>query len=256
LTPEHIWIAGRIPCLHWSGTVPTAAVIYMSGGGGRKEDVEPWIAELMTASAVDLYAIDMPGHGERQSPDAVRVEKPSPRDFLNLTEEVIEDLTVVTHYIREDDGIGTGKIGLRAISLSASCALAAIAAGVSIDACLSICGAGDHAGTAAYRAQRDGLSPSEVQQAMKDSIHRLVELQPLGKSDAFEHCSIFMVHGAHDQLVPLEHHHALFDALTPYYTDRPHDCMFLAHAGKHGIHRPIEEIGWTWLLDQVKGQTS
>jgi predicted esterase len=84
-------------------------------------------------------------------------------------------------------------------------------------------------------------------------MHRLVALQPLGKSDAFASCSIFMVHGAHDQLVPLEHQRALFDALIPYYIDRPQDCIFLAHAGKHGIRRPIEEIGWTWLLDQLKG---
>jgi predicted esterase len=86
---------------------------------------------------------------------------------------------------------------------------------------------------------------------MLDSIQRLVDLQPLGKATAFAGSAVFMVHGAHDHSIPLEHHRALFDALTPYFMDRPHACMFLAHAGKHGIRRSIEEMGWSWLLEQV-----
>jgi alpha-beta hydrolase superfamily lysophospholipase len=128
-------------------------VIYTSGGGGRKEDVEPWILERLTDSGVDLYAIDLPGHGERPPPEPPRIDTTSPAEFLNVVQEVIADLDLVTRYIRQDGGIGVGKIGLRAISVGASCALAAIAAGVSINACLSICGTGDFAVTAAHRLQ-------------------------------------------------------------------------------------------------------
>jgi hypothetical protein len=252
--PEHFWIADRVPCLHWRGSASSrqSAVIYMSGGGGAKEDVAPWIVEQVTAAGINLYSIDLPSHGERRPVDGTELQSPSLEAFLDLIEETIEDLRVVTRYVREDAGIGDGRICIRAISLSASFALAAIAAGIRIDACLSICGSGDLAGTAAFRRQRDGLSPAEVQRELIEHMERLLRIQPLGKTVGFARCSVLMIHGAADQLVPLEHHRALFDTLAPFYIDRPQDCLFLAHAGKHGIRPPIEQIGWTWLIDQLR----
>ena len=97
-----------------------------------------------------------------------------------------------------------------------------------------------------------GLPPDEIELEVRSTAARLAALDPIRNAPAFKQCALMMIHGVHDQSVPLDSHRILHDALAPYFIDHPEDLLFLTHAGKHGIRRPIEEMGWTWLIERLR----
>jgi hypothetical protein len=54
------------------------------------------------------------------------------------------------------------------------------------------------------------------------------------------------------EVVPIAGHCHLFDALAPSYRERPKDCLFVTHAGKHPTPTSLEHFGWTWLIEQIQ----
>jgi len=251
--PERIEIAGQIPTLIWrareGGRRP--AIIYLSGGGQTKHDVAPEDRETAHTAGVTLVSFDMHQHGDRQPPDFKVQERAGLDEFFHFVEHTTHDLDTVIQYLRQDPAVDSDHIGIRAISLSASAALAAIAQGLEVSACLSICGAGDFATAASWRMHRNGLTTEEISGELHRAAERLGRLDPLHHPEMFPPCAVMMIHGVADESVPIGGHRALFDALVPYYLDRPQDCVFLAHPGRHGIRPGLHRLGWTWLLEHL-----
>lgn len=247
------WIEGRIPYLHWkaTGTAASPVIIYMSGGGGRKEEVPAWIVERVTSAGVSLVSIDMPFHGERADREGTSLESGTIAAFGQIVDTTVSDLGDVIGHLREDWGIEDRPIAVRAISLSAICSLAAVAAGVSMNALLSICGSADYPAATAHRLQREGLEVDAIEGMMLQMAALPSRLDPMRNVPRFAHLPLFMIHGQHDQSLPLDSHRRLFEAVAPYHIDHPEDCLFLTHAGTHGIRPALEEMGWSWLIDRV-----
>ena len=61
--------------------------------------------------------------------------------------------------------------------------------------------------------------------------------------------------GAADEIVPIETHRAVYDALLPHYQDHPEDLLFITHAGGHSEPEPVAGLGWDWLTAQVDRPT-
>lgn len=78
-----------------------------------------------------------------------------------------------------------------------------------------------------------------------------MELDPLPRASAFQVDALLMIHGEHDDMVPLDGHRRLYDALTPQYADRPEDALFLTHARGHATPEQLELFAWDWLIDRV-----
>jgi dienelactone hydrolase len=253
LQPRRGWIADRVPYLAWSGhgEEPGPAIIYLSGGGGRKEDVPDGVIEQATAAGATLASIDLLDHGERMPPNRAPPRPPGVSDFIRLVEQTAADLQATVAFLRGDPEVGNSPIGIRSISLSATCALAAVASGLDVQAVLSICGSADFAGASAFRLQREGLPPDEIEHAVSDLRFLPAQLDPLRNVANVARCSLMMIHGQHDQSVPLDRHRVLFEAVSPYFIDHPDDCLFLTHPGKHGIRPEVEQVGWTWLINQL-----
>lgn len=256
LHPEHLTIAGDIPAFIWRGQGKPAqpAIIYLPGGGDTKHEVNPEARRAAVARGVAVVSFDMHEHGDRRPSDFTPPERPTLGQFLDFVEQTVRDLDVVVQHLHQDEEIDENRLGIRAISLSASAALAAIGQGLSICACLSICGSADFAASASWRMQRDGASAEEVTEALRTSAEQLARFDPLQHVEAFPPCSIMMIHGLSDRSVPIDRHRALLDALAPFYLDHPQDCVLLTHPGGHGIRPSLHRLGWEWLLERLGGR--
>lgn len=153
--PKRIEIEGTIPAFIWhaEGSDPRPVIVWP----GTKNDVDPEALRAALAADITVLAYDMYLFGDRQPAGFKPPERVDLTDFLVLAEQGVRDLEAVLRHLRGDGGIDGTRVGLRAISLGASFALAAIAHGLKFRACLSICGAGDFAASAAWRMQRDGV---------------------------------------------------------------------------------------------------
>lgn len=251
--PERIQIDGEIPALIWrgEGEGPRPAIIYLPGGGQTRHDVDPKSRDAAMSRGVTVLSFDMDQHGDRHTPDFVPPERATLEQFLDFVERTVSDLETVVWHLRRDERVDGDRLGIRAISLSASAALAAIGRGLAIKACLSICGSGDFAASASWRMRRDGASADEIAEALRTSAQRLAQLDPLRHVESFPPRSLMMIHGTADRSVPIEGNRALFDALVPFNLDRSQDCVFMTHPGGHGIRRPLHELAWNWLLEHV-----
>jgi dienelactone hydrolase len=251
---ERTHIGGRIPALIWRTPAPgpRPAVIYLPGGGQSKEDVLPEDCARALEAGVTVVSFDMDGHGERGRPVRPGAPRVSMGQFLDFIETTAIDLRVVVDFLHEDHRIDAARIGLRGISLSASAMLSAIAQGLEVTACLAICGAGDFAAAGSWRLQRDGLTPDGAAQELERVSGRLRRLDPLHNLDRIPPCALMLVHGLADESVPYQSGYTVWQALAPSYADRPQDCVFLSHPGRHGIRDDIRRIAWFWLLDRIR----
>jgi dipeptidyl aminopeptidase/acylaminoacyl peptidase len=250
---ERTLIGGLIPALIWRAPAPgpRPAIIYLPGGGQTKEDVIREVHAQALDAGVTVVSFDMAVHGERQHPRRAREAQVTMDDFLDFVETTTADLRVVVDALHADDSIDAARIGLRGISLSASAMLSAIAQGLEAAACLAICGAGDFAAAGSWRLQRDGLTSEETADALQRVSGRLHRVDPLHSPDRFPPCAVMLVHGLADESVPYHSGYTFWQALAPYYTDRPQDCVFLSHPGRHGIRDDVRRTTWLWLLERI-----
>lgn len=84
----------------------------------------------------------------------------------------------------------------------------------------------------------------------------LVRTNPLSHVDRFAPRRVLMIHALHDVMADFSGHFALYQALIPYYRDRPDDCLFLAHADGHGHPGIVEEMALTWIIRQLEDSPS
>lgn len=251
--PKPVRIGGDIPALLWrAGTEqPHPAIIYLAGGGSTKSDVQPDALSTAQEAGITVLSFDMYQHGERRPADFTPPSRASVDQFLEFAEHTADDLRAALTYLANEAGADEHRIGIRAISLSASACLGAIGLGLPVRACLSIAGSGDYTAASSSFMARSGMSPSEISAALETSAERLAAIDPLQHLDAFPPCALMIVHGTADRTVPLETHRSLFDALLPYYADRPEDCLFLIHPGGHGIRPDIHRVGLSWLIERL-----
>jgi fermentation-respiration switch protein FrsA (DUF1100 family) len=133
-------------------------------------------------------------------------------------------------------------------------ALSAVGLDLPVRAVVSICGTADYPNTFGPHLRGDNpeLSATEVAEARRN-WKQVQPVDPLPHASRFPPRPILMIHGARDPLVPIAGHRALYDALVPYYSERPEDCLFITHAGEHATPRPLEVFGWEWLVGQLLG---
>jgi fermentation-respiration switch protein FrsA (DUF1100 family) len=75
---------------------------------------------------------------------------------------------------------------------------------------------------------------------------------PILHVERFPPKPVLFIHGLYDDAVPIAGHRRLYEALAPYYRERPEDCLFLTHAGQHPTPLSLETLGWTWLVDRIR----
>jgi dienelactone hydrolase len=252
--PEHIRVAGVIPAVIWRGAGRGArpAIISVHGLGGRKEDVDLEIVERLTSRGITLVTVDAYLHGEHIPPGQKRPESYAFATLLAALVQTVQDLSTLVAHLQQDQAIDGQRFGLRGGSMGGYIALAAVGQNLPVRAVLSICGAADYPNTFGphLRGENPALSPTEVAQA-RERWEEVRPLDPLLRVARFPPRSILMIHGACDPLVPIAGHRALYDALVPYYAERPEDCLFITHAGEHATPLSLERFGWDWLIGRL-----
>lgn len=250
--PERTRIAGAIPALIWrgDGAGVRPAIVSIHGGGGSKDDIEPEIVDYVTSRGVTLVTIDAHLHGERRR-SAGEAWSSDPFDevgFLEIIEQTARELFAVFAYLRDDGAIDADRIGVRGGSMGGYIALAATGLGVQACAVLSICGGADYVNSFGPNLSASGT----IEAAQMEELERRARaIDPLFHADRFPPRPVFLIHGVRDPLVPIAGARALYDALTPYYQERPQDLLFLSHAGEHGTPEGIERMGWDWLIERT-----
>lgn len=255
---EHIVIGGDIPTLVWRGDGEgrRPAIVRVHGNGGRKEDTPPEWVERAASRGVSVVAIDAHLHGERNP----GVEHPRTLDksyqlrFLDIVGHTARDLESVVAWVRDDGGSDGERVGLWGVSMGGYIVLAASGLGVPARAVLSVSGGASYADVwPGIFADRPDELPG-VEALMDEIAERACAFDPIYRAHRFPPRSLAMIHGERDSLVPVRCARQLYEALVPYYADRPGECMFLSHAGDHDTATVLWEWGWDWLVERVHAE--
>lgn len=254
--PKQTTILGEIPAVIWrgAGSPPRPAIIWLQGGLETKWDVDEHVLRRVLALGVTVVSIDMYMHGERM-PAGFEWKAPVPlADVFASIERTARDIFAVVDYLRQDPGVDADRLGLRGFSHSGHIVTVAMGMGVPVKACLSIAGGGDLSAGLAVFLRRQGVADAEIAAQLNALQDDLVRANPLYHVARFASRPIMMVHGLHDEHGGFSAQFALYQALIPYYQDRPEDCLFLAHAGGHAPPPRVEDLALTWLVRQL-GET-
>ncbi len=251
--PEEVTIAGEIPAVIWHGIGPSPhpAVIYLQGGLQTKWDVDEYTLHRLPAAGVPIVSIDMYMHGDRTPPGFEWKGPVAARDVFTYIERTARDLFTVVDYLKRNPSIDADWLALRGMSHSGYIVTMAMGMGVRVSACLSIAGGGDLSAGLAFFLHRQEVPREEIAAQLQDLQADLVRTNPLYHVHRFAPRPVLMIHALYDVMADFSGHFALYQALIPYYRDRPDDCLFLAHADGHGHPGTVEEMALTWIIRQL-----
>ncbi|HEX6508946.1 MAG TPA: prolyl oligopeptidase family serine peptidase [Chloroflexota bacterium] len=244
IPPERIDFAGDIPALAWraTGSPPHPVIVSLHGLGGSKQDIDPDIAAYVTAHGITLVTLDAHLHGDRAPAGGFDLDRfKEPEGFADLITHTAHDVVALVAQLKEDPTVGT--IGLRGGSVGGFIVLAAVGLGAEVGAVVSVCGGADWAHTL---VRVDDHEPVPV------ALQSAVQADPILHPERFAPKPVLLMHGLYDDTVPIAGHRQLYEALAPYYRERPGDCLFLTHAGQHPTPMSLEAFGWTWLVEKIR----
>lgn len=242
---------GDIPTLIWRGAGPgqRPTIISLHGAGGNKRDIELETVDRLTTHGITIVTIDAYLHGDR-APRGFDIRTPETFNrllFLEIIQRTAQDLFAVVARLQTDQAVESSRIGLRGGSMGGYIALAAVGLGLPVHAVVSVAGSADYTRTFVHLQQRQEPDASQVQQFNDLAC----AIDPIHHADRFSPRPVLQIHGACDPISPLAGDCALYQALVPYYQERPGDCLFLMHAGEHATPQALEERGWNWLARTV-----
>ncbi len=198
-------------------------LLLFHGLTGRKEG-ELFYATRLAEEGYLVAAIDARQHGDRVDLDFwKKVHYNLPKEVVKIVVETAQDVPAIIEALLEREDIDPERIGIAGGSLGGFITILATMLDRRLKAAVSIAGGviseNSFDETEIYELlclEKD--LDKQVDEEMKELT---AKNNPFARLDKFYPTSLLMVHGDIDNIVPLESHQRLYEALKPYYKDAP-----------------------------------
>ena len=170
---------------------PAPAALLVHGWTSHKEQMAGSVGAALQAEGIASLALDLPMHGERESPEAM--SQRSPVDLVRRWTVALAEASLGVRYLAERPEVDAGRIGIVGYSLGSFVAVMTAAREQSVRAIVLAAGGDLPAGTPFERVLRAVADPARA--------IRKLEGRPL-----------LMVHGRRDRTVRPEQAERLFAA--------------------------------------------
>lgn len=224
----------------------------MHGATETADDLPEWTSDLIEAG-IAVLSFSARRHGEREAGagayHAWLREDPANRYLQTLIGTAL-DIVQAVEWLRSQDAIDAGRIGLWGGSFGGGCCLAATRY-VRPLAVSSICALADYERVLSTKPV--GLiRPEDFQRLTAETTALIREFDPALHAAEIPPTALLMVHGDRDTVIPPDGQRALYEQVAPSYSDMPERLAFLRHHGGHPTPEWCERTAVWWLRDQLR----
>jgi len=227
-------------------------LLLFHGLTGRKEG-ELFLATKLAEEGYLVAAIDARQHGDRVDLDFWKELRYNfPKYSSRIIVETAQDVPAIIEALLERDDVDPDRIGIAGGSLGGFITILATTLDRRLKTAVSVAGGVMSVDTLDKGEAYELLClEKDLDRQVDEEMKELVaKNNPFDRLDKFYPTSLLMVHGDIDNIVPLEAHQRLYEALKPYYKDSPGKLNLKIYPGvDHSVGALPEVMGDTvkWL---------